>query len=323
MALPNSGPLSLADIQTEFGGSNPASLTEYYGVSAGIPASGVISISDFYGTSSVPAIIKIRAWGARGGYHPDYGGSNLYGQGRECWWEGSIGSGTVLYYQVGGYGGANYNPYGAGGGAGSSVYLANNIANPLIISGGGGAGGINWGLYAGQGGHASNGPGKGGDSEIEGFAEGGQGGSSSGGGGARGYTRGAGRAGYNWTDTGSRGRGGHGGDGAVATLGGSSGLGNHLAGGYGSSRAGDGGGGGGGGGYGGGGGGGSFGYPMPGGAGSSQVFNQSSLGATYQSSGGGGYGGAGGGQILIYLNGTLVVSQSASSTGFTGNYTVP
>ena len=52
MALQTSGAISLSDIQTEFGGSNPIALSEYYGVSGGIPASGEISIGDFYGASS-------------------------------------------------------------------------------------------------------------------------------------------------------------------------------------------------------------------------------------------------------------------------------
>lgn len=64
MALPTSGPLSLNDIQTEFGGSNPISLSEYYAGGANVPAgttgtygavpsSGTISIRNFYGTSKV------------------------------------------------------------------------------------------------------------------------------------------------------------------------------------------------------------------------------------------------------------------------------
>jgi hypothetical protein len=64
MALPTSGPLTLADIQTEFGGSNPISLSEYYaggglvpsgttGTNGAVPSSGTISISNFYGTSNV------------------------------------------------------------------------------------------------------------------------------------------------------------------------------------------------------------------------------------------------------------------------------
>ena len=53
MALQSSGAISLQDIQTEFGGSNPISLSEYYGVASGIPSSGQISLSQFYGTSSI------------------------------------------------------------------------------------------------------------------------------------------------------------------------------------------------------------------------------------------------------------------------------
>ena len=55
MALPGSGTLALSDIQTEFGGSNPISISEYYG-SGGAPGSGTISISDFYGLSAGPAV---------------------------------------------------------------------------------------------------------------------------------------------------------------------------------------------------------------------------------------------------------------------------
>jgi hypothetical protein len=67
MTLPTSGPLSLADIQTEFGGSNPISLSEYYaggayvpagttGTNGPVPSSGTISISNFYGTSNIPTL---------------------------------------------------------------------------------------------------------------------------------------------------------------------------------------------------------------------------------------------------------------------------
>lgn len=57
MAIPGSGAVSFSMLQTEFGGSNPISLSEYYrggsyvpsGVSA-VPASGQISVSQFYGT---------------------------------------------------------------------------------------------------------------------------------------------------------------------------------------------------------------------------------------------------------------------------------
>lgn len=56
MALPSSGVLSLDDIQTEFGGTNPISMSEYYrggsfvtDNNTDVPTSGEISFSDFYG----------------------------------------------------------------------------------------------------------------------------------------------------------------------------------------------------------------------------------------------------------------------------------
>lgn len=52
MALQSSGAISLLDIANEFGGVVPHSLSEYYGVAAGVPSSGAISFSNFYGTSS-------------------------------------------------------------------------------------------------------------------------------------------------------------------------------------------------------------------------------------------------------------------------------
>lgn len=52
MPLQSSGLISLLDIQNEFGGSNPIGIDEYYGVAPGIPASGLISLDDFYGASA-------------------------------------------------------------------------------------------------------------------------------------------------------------------------------------------------------------------------------------------------------------------------------
>lgn len=57
-ALQSSGAITLAQIQTEFGGSNPISMSEYYrggsyvpshSGTTGIPSSGQISMSQFYG----------------------------------------------------------------------------------------------------------------------------------------------------------------------------------------------------------------------------------------------------------------------------------
>jgi len=63
MAIQTSGAITLSDIQTEFGGSNPVSLSEYYaggsyvpsgtsGTNGAVPTSGEIEVSDFYGTQS-------------------------------------------------------------------------------------------------------------------------------------------------------------------------------------------------------------------------------------------------------------------------------
>lgn len=52
MTLPSSGSISMSDIRTEFGGSAPDSISEYYSADTGVPASGAISMSDFYGTSA-------------------------------------------------------------------------------------------------------------------------------------------------------------------------------------------------------------------------------------------------------------------------------
>ena len=68
MAIPSAGSaLSLSAIQTEFGGSNPISMSEYYaggsnvpsgttGDAGSIPSSGAIAVSQFYGSSNRVAI---------------------------------------------------------------------------------------------------------------------------------------------------------------------------------------------------------------------------------------------------------------------------
>ena len=53
MALQGSGQIKLSEIATEFGGTEPHNMSEYYAAAAGVPASGQLSSSDFYGTSNV------------------------------------------------------------------------------------------------------------------------------------------------------------------------------------------------------------------------------------------------------------------------------
>jgi len=49
MTIKSSGSLSFTEITNEFGTANPTSLSQYYGLDAGIPTSGQIRFSDFYG----------------------------------------------------------------------------------------------------------------------------------------------------------------------------------------------------------------------------------------------------------------------------------
>ena len=68
MALDASGTLALSEIQTEWGGSNPISMSEYYGDGDyifdgatdgdgnAIPESGALDISDFYDTVSATTL---------------------------------------------------------------------------------------------------------------------------------------------------------------------------------------------------------------------------------------------------------------------------
>ena len=52
MALQTSGAISLNNVQTEFGGSNPIGINEYYSADPlRLPASGTVDLEDFYGTS--------------------------------------------------------------------------------------------------------------------------------------------------------------------------------------------------------------------------------------------------------------------------------
>lgn len=63
MTLQSTGAISLGNIQTEFGGANPISMSEYYsggayvpsgtsGINGAVPSSGAIALSKFYGTTA-------------------------------------------------------------------------------------------------------------------------------------------------------------------------------------------------------------------------------------------------------------------------------
>jgi hypothetical protein len=101
MALPSSGPLTFSAIQTEFGGSNPIGLNEYYAGGANVPAgtsgtygavpsSGQISVQNFYGTSDfIPQYIEevFQTWlyTGNGSSQTITNGINLSGNGGLVW----------------------------------------------------------------------------------------------------------------------------------------------------------------------------------------------------------------------------------------------
>jgi hypothetical protein len=204
MAIPASGPISLTTIQTEFGGTNPIGLNEYYKggayVSAtdtapNVPASGTITINNFYGaavniqgqaeyttagtyTWTCPAGVTSVSVLCVGGGGGGYGGSNG-GQ-------SSFNSTGVLYANSGGF-----FPGGAGGGGGGASSAGGGNG------GNGGAGGSNNGGGGGAGGYTSAG-GNGG-SGIYGYYGGGgvgiYGGSGGGGGGGQNGAGGTGASG--------------------------------------------------------------------------------------------------------------------------------
>jgi hypothetical protein len=82
MTLQSSGPINFSEIQTEFTGSNPIALSEYYEEPNGlvtennttVPQSGTISMSNFYGTTR--GIIATVAPGTYSNFNPgDYFGT--------------------------------------------------------------------------------------------------------------------------------------------------------------------------------------------------------------------------------------------------------
>lgn len=154
MAVPSSGPLSLTDIQAEFGGAAPLSLQMYYKGGAyvletdfapNVPRSGAISISDFYGarktslttisTSNLgdnfyvlPStfvgnlIVNTVTGGGGGGGGPDsYPGLSGY-PGRTIT-GGNIAAqpGDIINLYVGAGGGAGGSGGGGGGGGGKII----------------------------------------------------------------------------------------------------------------------------------------------------------------------------------------------------------
>lgn len=145
MALQTSGAISLANVQTEFGGVNPISISEYYGKAAGIPASGTISLSHFYGKSNGVLTLKEVVFNASGTFTMP---ANV------------VNNQIIVGCTGGGGGGSNFNGeyhYGAGGGGSGrtsgTFTLAVGQQVPITVGSGGSF--SSWMGEAGSGGTSS------------------------------------------------------------------------------------------------------------------------------------------------------------------------
>lgn len=111
MALPSSGTISLNDVATEFGGAVPHAISEYYGADTGVPASGTISLSDFYGTSAfTPAVINYAVQTTTNEYFSRTMGSPTdYDKWTQSFWLKRTANSRNIVWQAGGTSGNNYS----------------------------------------------------------------------------------------------------------------------------------------------------------------------------------------------------------------------
>ena len=164
MALQSSGAISLNDIATEFGGSTPHSISEYYGVATGVPSSGEISFDDFYGTSNAVTVTLSNGntnVNASSSFGSNFSSSVakvlVIPSGAEIGATGGTGNraitvpsgmGGTLNIQnsgtISGAGGTGSTNSNAGGPGGSAIFIASSnvtVTNSGTIRGGGGGGG--------------------------------------------------------------------------------------------------------------------------------------------------------------------------------------
>ena len=164
MSIPLTGPVTLAQLQIEFGGTDPVSLDEYYrgGAfvpnttrNASIPTSGAISLEEFRGSSKTTTVTYaiIGGGGGGGAGRADDGGAG-YGLYATSGGNSSIsGTGVQTITAAGGQGGYSFafvfnSPLGSGqstiygpGGAGGGSDAAGSPAPSTSYGAGGGGGG--------------------------------------------------------------------------------------------------------------------------------------------------------------------------------------
>ena len=133
--LQTSGALSIGEIAVEFGGTAPHDLSEYYGAATGVPTSGTISISDFYGKAAAPPCSPV--------------GQSLFTSSSTWSLPNNVTEVSVLAVGGGGGGGnrdtSKSDEAGAGGGGGGLSYgtftLPSGVSSYTVTVGTGGNGG--------------------------------------------------------------------------------------------------------------------------------------------------------------------------------------
>ena len=138
--MQSSGQIKLSEIQTEFGGSAPTALSEYYDADTGVPASGEIEFADFYGTSAYTP--SAQYWTSSGTY-------TIHS------------SETSFYYKLSGGGGGggkvqclNCGPDNGSAGGDTTLKFKNSSGSVIhTLTAEGGAGGLRgtyWGCQDGS-----------------------------------------------------------------------------------------------------------------------------------------------------------------------------
>lgn len=177
----NGSPLSFSELQTEFGGSNPISMSEYYRNGAyvtdnnvDVPTSGVLAFSDFYGASkkftatvsatgtnlTAATILTAAGWNTESffqitinagvtAYATSTSNGGLTVSGSYPYGFSIINNGVIM--GMGGAGGSNVAPY-TGGNGGPALNITNtyttaqmsvtNNSGAYIAGGGGGGAGM-------------------------------------------------------------------------------------------------------------------------------------------------------------------------------------
>ena len=186
MALPgNNNSISLSQIQSEFGGSNPISLTEYYrnGTyvttnNTDVPTSGEISMSNFFGAQNLLTLtissdtqeVNLYSLAASAGWDESTPVLLTVNSGVYVWSDDTSVGGLVIssafngLLSINNYGyiigrGGNGGYFGGSGGAGGPAIansatgvILNNFSGAYIAGGGGGGGAHRGGGGGGAGG---------------------------------------------------------------------------------------------------------------------------------------------------------------------------